>query len=66
MQEKTWKIFGNVSTKQINQEIEKNGGSGIGLAFVKAIMSHYNNDYGVINHKNGVEFYFDLDKGEKE
>ena len=37
------------------------GGTGIGLAFVKAIMNNYNNDYGVINKKNGVEFYFDLD-----
>ena len=34
------------------------GGTGIGLSFVKAIMSNYKNDYGVINKDNGVEFYF--------
>ena len=37
------------------------GGTGIGLSFVKAIMSNYKNAYGVINKDNGVEFYFDLD-----
>lgn len=37
------------------------GGSGIGLAFVKAIMTNYENDFGVLNKENGVEFYFDLD-----
>lgn len=37
-----------------------NGGTGIGLAFVKAVMSNYNNSYGVINKEDGVEFYFDL------
>ena len=37
------------------------GGTGIGLSFVKAIMSNYKNDYGVINKDDGVEFYFELD-----
>ena len=37
------------------------GGTGIGLSFVKAIMSNYGNSYGVINKDNGVEFYFELD-----
>ncbi len=37
------------------------GGTGIGLSFVKAIMSNYKNDYGVINKEDGVEFYFELD-----
>ena len=37
------------------------GGTGIGLSFVKAIMSNYKNDYGVVNKENGVEFYFELD-----
>lgn len=36
------------------------GGTGIGLALVKAIMVKYQNDYGVINKENGVEFYFEL------
>ncbi len=39
----------------------ENGGTGIGLSFVKAIMNNYNNEYGVINHDDGVEFYFELD-----
>ena len=37
------------------------GGTGIGLSFVKAIMSNYKNNYGVINKEDGVEFYFELD-----
>lgn len=36
------------------------GGTGIGLSLVKAIMNNYKNEYGVINKDNGVEFYFDL------
>ncbi len=36
------------------------GGTGIGLALVKAIMNKYNSSYGVKNKKNGVEFYFDI------
>ena len=39
----------------------KEGGTGIGLSFVKAIMSNYDNSYGVINKENGVQFYFELD-----
>lgn len=38
------------------------GGSGIGLSIVKAIMDDLHKECGVINHDNGVEFYFDLDK----
>ena len=38
----------------------EDGGTGIGLAFVKAIMSNYDNKYGVRNLENGVEFYFEL------
>ena len=37
------------------------GGSGIGLSIVKAIMESHNKPYGVINHANGVEFWFELD-----
>ena len=36
------------------------GGTGIGLSLVKAIMSRYDNRYGVQNVKDGVEFYFEL------
>lgn len=44
------------------------GGSGIGLSLVKAIMNNYNNKYGAQNKEDGVEFYFELhlDKKEKE
>lgn len=37
------------------------GGSGIGLSIVRAIMNNYGNDYGVENKPNGVEFYFEID-----
>jgi len=37
------------------------GGNGIGLSIVKAIMEAHNKPYGVINHSNGVEFWFELD-----
>ena len=37
------------------------GGSGIGLSIVRAIMNNYGNDYGVENKLNGVEFYFEVD-----
>ena len=37
------------------------GGSGIGLSIVRAIMNNYGNDYGVENKDNGVEFYFEVD-----
>ena len=36
------------------------GGTGIGLALVKAIMNQYGNDFGVTNKKDGVEFYFEV------
>lgn len=37
------------------------GGSGIGLSIVRAIMNNYGNDFGVDNKENGVEFYFEID-----
>jgi len=37
------------------------GGSGVGLSIVKAIMESMNQDYGVINYDNGVEFWFELE-----
>ena len=39
----------------------ENGGNGIGLSLVKAIMNNYGNKYGVKNVAGGIEFYFDLD-----
>lgn len=53
-----WGRFYKVDSSR-NRE---NGGSGIGLALVKAIMVNYQNDYGVINKDDGVEFYFELDE----
>lgn len=37
------------------------GGTGIGLALVKAIMNNYKNSYGVENKTDGVEFFFEMD-----
>ncbi|MBQ9298546.1 MAG: GHKL domain-containing protein [Clostridia bacterium] len=57
-----WKRFYKVDTSR-NRE---NGGTGIGLSFVKAIMTNYGNDFGVYNRDDGVEFYFELDLPKKE
>ena len=38
------------------------GGNGIGLSIVKASMESMQQDYGVKNYSNGVEFYFELDR----
>ena len=38
------------------------GGSGIGLSIVKAVMEGMNQEYGVKNYDNGVEFWFTLDQ----
>ena len=54
--ERIWNRFYKVDSARSRA----NGGTGIGLALVKAIMSKYNNNYGVRNVKDGVEFYFEL------
>lgn len=56
------KIWGRFYKEDTSRSRE-NGGTGIGLALVKAIMTNYKNDYGVLNKEDGVEFYFELDKG---
>ena len=55
--DKIWNRFYKVDESRNRTE----GGTGIGLAFVKAVMNAYENSYGVINKEKGVEFYFDLD-----
>lgn len=52
-----WNRFYKVDESRNRED----GGTGIGLSFVKAIMNNYGNNYGVINKEDGVEFYFDLD-----
>ena len=60
--ERIWRRFYKVDSSR-NRE---NGGTGIGLALVKAIMNNYNNAFGVENKDTGVEFYFDLSKSKEE
>lgn len=38
------------------------GGSGIGLSVVKAMMEAIHQNYGVTNQKDGVEFWFELER----
>ena len=54
------RIWGRFYKIDSSRNREK-GGTGIGLAFVKAIMNNYKNEYGAINRPNGIEFFFDLD-----
>lgn len=42
------------------------GGSGVGLAIVKAIMESFHQKYGVRNCQGGVEFWFELESGDGE
>ena len=39
-----------------------NGGTGIGLSLVKAIMNNYGNEFGARNVDGGIEFYFEIDR----
>lgn len=41
------------------------GGSGLGLSIVRSIIELHNGEYGVINHPDGVEFYFTLPKNKE-
>jgi signal transduction histidine kinase len=56
--DRIWKRF----YKGDESRNREDGGTGIGLALVRAIMNNYGNDFGVINKENGVEFYFELQK----
>jgi len=44
----------------------ENGGTGIGLSLVKAVMNNYQSKYGVKNRDDGVEFYFEIKKADEE
>lgn len=52
-----WNRFYKVDESRNRED----GGTGIGLSLVKAIMHNYKKDYGVTNKEDGVEFYFDLE-----
>ncbi len=55
--EHVWEKFYKVDKARTREY----GGSGVGLSIVKAIMKSFNQEYGVINYDNGVEFWFELD-----
>lgn len=52
-----WNRFFKVDESRNRED----GGTGIGLSFVKAVMNNYGNSYGAINQEDGVEFYLELD-----
>lgn len=57
--DKIWNKFYKVDKARTREY----GGSGIGLSIVKAVMEALHRDCGVVNHENGVEFWFELDTG---
>lgn len=56
--DKIWNKFYKVDKARTREY----GGNGIGLSIVKAIMDAHNQQYGVKNYDNGVEFWFELDE----
>ena len=59
--DKIWNRF----YKEDSSRNREDGGTGIGLSIVKAIMNNYKNEYGVKNYKNGVEFFCDINQKAK-
>lgn len=54
--DRIWGRFYKIDSSRNRED----GGSGIGLSLVKAIQMNYQNQYGVENIEDGVEFYFDI------
>lgn len=52
--DKIWGRFYKIDSSRNRDD----GGTGIGLSLVKAIMNSYNEKYGVENKQDGVEFWF--------
>ena len=59
--EKIWQSFYKIDKSRTRGY----GGTGIGLAEVKAVMEAHGTDYGVCNRGDGVEFYIEIKKGSK-
>ena len=58
------KDLGNIFERFYRTDSSRNsmtGGSGIGLSIVKAVMDSFQQEYGVTNRENGVEFWFELE-----
>jgi signal transduction histidine kinase len=55
--EKIWDKFYKVDKARTREY----GGSGIGLSIVKAIMESHNQQCGVKNYEDGVQFWFTLE-----
>lgn len=56
--EKVWNSFYKVDKARTRAY----GGYGLGLSIVRAIQDLHNNAYGVENIKDGVNFWFEIDK----
>lgn len=54
--DRIWGRFYKIDSSRNRED----GGSGIGLSLVRAIQTNYQNEYGVENKEDGVEFYFDV------
>ena len=63
------KDIGNIFNRFYRADTSRNsgqGGSGIGLSIVKAIMDSFHQNYGVENREDGVEFWFELECADQE